>query len=894
MNKGKRALGIILLLCLSVAVSFTPVLAEQEPGGTEMAFIHEFGLLKQLGIVTDSQNQPFDTAKTVTRGQFCKYAIRICGMENTGQTDKNTVFMDMESGRDDFYAVNTLYRLHILSGYGDGTFRPDEPILFEEAAAALMKLLGYDIYAQRDGGYPTGYLVAAKGSGLLKGVNLRSGSKVIGEDMVLLLFNALQVDLVSQNSFGGGSISLKKGGNFLSMIFDVYTGRGLVEENQYTGLHSAQTSVSEGYVSIDGSRYASGETGCDSYLGYRVTYFYRDKDGDPELVYVYADEKYNRTVSVDAQDIESAQQNVFRYVKDTGVQDKSYEIKYSGEIEVIYNGTLYPYYTDADLMPEIGDVTFIDNDTDGTYEVVLVHSFVNFVVDSVSSVKSVIHLKKCDYALDLEPEGWEVEYRLQRDGVSISLEDLRENDVLTVAENKEKTLYTIYVSNEILEGSIDQVEEERFTWITVGEARYQVTGGLSYVPQVGDKGPFFLDYQGRVVGRDEKLSDRPQYGFLMGIRIGEGLDESISFKILTQEGMKIFEAPEKISLNGGAQRPSVEAVQDPILLKNGLMDGDKKTVQQLITFEVNQKNQLTKLNTYEDKSNETRRKNEDDEKEFTLDYRTPEAGLYYRAGNARIFGAKYRVNAGTIIFKVPEAYSSDERKYSVHNIGYLSNNRQYKNLEFFSLTRDNISRVMLMKSSSDSAASNIIYYDPVTIVEKVAQCFVNEELTYKLYGYQNGERIELTAYSGELADRDKVWGDGVFFQDLKPGDVIQTNVNSFGLVEELRVVFNRDSRKDLWETVSGNAAGITNIYGGIHAAYGEVIYKTNSSLVVNAHDLNDPQWDRTYGLENTPYFYRVNQSSGRVSQITINDLKPGDRVFIQGSYSILQNIILYE
>lgn len=893
MNKGKRALGIILLLCLSVAVSFTPVLAEQEPGGTEMAFIHEFGLLKQLGIVTDSQNQPFDTAKTVTRGQFCKYAIRICGMENTGQTDKNTVFMDMESGRDDFYAVNTLYRLHILSGYGDGTFRPDEPILFEEAAAALMKLLGYDIYAQRNGGYPTGYLVAAKDSGLLKGVNLRSGSKVTGENMGLLLFNALQVEIVSQNSFGGGSISLEKGSNFLSMIFDVYTGRGIVEENQYTGLHSQQTSVSEGYVSIDGSRYACGETEGDGYLGYRVTYFYRDNDGDPELVYVYADEKYNRTVSVNAQDIESVQQNVFRYVKDAAVRDKIYEIKYSGEIEVIYNGTLYPYYTDADLMPEIGGVTFIDNDTDGTYEVVLVRSFFNYVVDSVSSVKSVIHLKKCDCALDLEPEGREVEYRLVRDGASISLEDLRENDVLTVSENKEKTLYTIYVSNEILEGTVEQVEEDLFTWITVGGIRYQVTGGLSYAPQVDDKGPFLLDYQGRVVGRNEKLSDRAQYGFLMGISTGEGLDESVSFKILMQEGMKVFEVPDKISLNGGEKKPSIEAAKDEILLKNGLMDGDKKTVQQLVTFEVNQKNQVTKLNTYEDKSGEPGRKTEEDEKSFTLDYKSPADGLYYRGGRGRIFGAKYRVNAGTIIFKVPEVYSSDERNYSVHNIGYLSNDRQYKNLEFFDLTRDNISKVILMKSSSGSA-SNIIYYDLVTIVEKVVQCFANEELTYKLYGYQNGERIELTAYSADLADPDEVWGNGVLFRDLKPGDVIQVSVNSFGLTDEMRVVFNRDSGKDLWETVSGGNAGLYYIHGGIHAAYGEIIYKSNTSLVVNAHDLNDPQWDRTYGLDNAQYFYKVSKSTGKVSRITVSDLKTGDKVFIQGSYSVLQNVILYE
>lgn len=892
MNKGRRAIGIILLLCLSVMTCFGSVLAE-EPKTGGVVSVHEFELLKQLGIVTDTQDQPFDAAKAVTRGEFSKYAARICGMENAGQAGQNAVFTDVGSGRDDFCAINTLYRLHILSGYGDGTFRPDEPILMEECVAALMKLLGYDIYAQRAGGYPTGYLVTARESGLFKGVNPRVGEKVTGEDMILLLFHALQAEIVSQRSFREDGISLEKGGNFLSMIFDVYTGRGIVQENQYTGLHRQETSVAEGYVSIDGIRYACGKTGCDGYLGYRVTYFYRDNDGNPELIYVYADEKYNRIVSVDAQDIDNAGQNVFRYTKGEYGQEKTYELKYSGEIDVIFNGTLYPYYTDADLMPEIGNVTFVDNDMDGTYEVITVHSFVNYLVESVSSAKSVIHLKKSNTALDLEPEDRDVEYRLLRDGVSIPPEELRENDVLTVAENKEKTLYTIYVSATTLEGMIDQVEEDTFTWVTVGENRYQVTGGLFYVPKVGDNGPFFLDYQGRIVGRDEKLSARKQYGFLMGIKVGEGLDDSVSYKILTQEGKKILEAAEKMTLNDGTQKPAAEVAENPVLLENGLMNGTTKTVQQLISFETNQKGQISKVWTYQDKSGETGRKTEAEEETFSLDFKLPANGLYYRAGRARVFGAKYRVSAGTLIFEIPEEYSSDERDYTVHNIGYLISDRKYKNVEFYDMGRDNVSKVILMKSSAGSASS-IIYYDPVTVVEKVTQCMVNEELVYKLYGYRNGQKVELVAYSSDLEDTDPSWGNGIAFKDLKPGDVVQTNVNSYGLVDELRVVFTLDSGNDMWETVSGSTAGEYEVYGGIHAAYGEVVYKSNTSLVLNAHDWNDPKWDRTYGVDSAQYFYKVNRATGKVSRITISDINVGDKLFIQGSYAVLQNVVFYE
>ena len=52
-----------------------------------------------------------------------------------------------------------------MTGYTDGTFRPDETVKLEEACAAVLKLLGYDTSALA-GSFPSAQLSKAAALGL--------------------------------------------------------------------------------------------------------------------------------------------------------------------------------------------------------------------------------------------------------------------------------------------------------------------------------------------------------------------------------------------------------------------------------------------------------------------------------------------------------------------------------------------------------------------------------------------------------------------------------------------------------------------------------------------------------------------------------------------------------
>ena len=78
----------------------------------------------------------------------------------------DAVFTDVPADAWEAPYVYDLVGRGILSGYGDGTFGPDDTVKYEQAVTMIMRTLGYDPFAANNGGYPTGYLAAAQRYGV--------------------------------------------------------------------------------------------------------------------------------------------------------------------------------------------------------------------------------------------------------------------------------------------------------------------------------------------------------------------------------------------------------------------------------------------------------------------------------------------------------------------------------------------------------------------------------------------------------------------------------------------------------------------------------------------------------------------------------------------------------
>ena len=92
----------------------------------------------------------------------------------------------------------------VINGDPEGTFRPEDPVLYEEAVKMVVAALGYTPVANQRGAYPTGYIVVASQENILKNVSGSTGNPAPRSMVAQMTFNALEVPIMAQTSFSQG------------------------------------------------------------------------------------------------------------------------------------------------------------------------------------------------------------------------------------------------------------------------------------------------------------------------------------------------------------------------------------------------------------------------------------------------------------------------------------------------------------------------------------------------------------------------------------------------------------------------------------------------------------------------------------------------------------------
>ncbi len=97
-----------------------------------------FGVLDGMG------NGLFEPNGTLTRAQFCKMAVTaLRENDSVSQYKSYTIFPDVRQNHWATGYVNLSVRSEkkFISGFPDGTFKPDIPITYGQAITILMRLL---------------------------------------------------------------------------------------------------------------------------------------------------------------------------------------------------------------------------------------------------------------------------------------------------------------------------------------------------------------------------------------------------------------------------------------------------------------------------------------------------------------------------------------------------------------------------------------------------------------------------------------------------------------------------------------------------------------------------------------------------------------------------------
>ncbi|MHB1042486.1 MAG: S-layer homology domain-containing protein [Eubacteriales bacterium] len=94
-------------------------------------------------IINGVGNNSFTPGRDITRAEFAAIVVRALGLK----VSNGVGFTDVKSGSWYYGAVAAAYKYGIVSGYGDGTFKPDSKITRQEAMAMIaraMKVAGMD------------------------------------------------------------------------------------------------------------------------------------------------------------------------------------------------------------------------------------------------------------------------------------------------------------------------------------------------------------------------------------------------------------------------------------------------------------------------------------------------------------------------------------------------------------------------------------------------------------------------------------------------------------------------------------------------------------------------------------------------------------------------------
>jgi hypothetical protein len=221
---------------------------------------------------------------------------------------------------------------------------------------------------------------------------------------------------------------------------------------------------------------------------------------------------------------------------------------YVNGVKVTTGDPVWDYVINGD----IGDVELVDTyKTNGKIDAIYVNSYVSGMVDGVNS-NGKITLDGADHgisSLTLDEDDASLEYHIYYNGEEITINDLQEDDVLTIAYNvtaagtqkaafAASKFYEIYVSRDVvtdtLKGKNDDDYEAKF-----GDTYYPFASSTKYstfdgASKLGDEYTLYLDAFGRVF-KAEINSSAANWGVAERFTISSS-DDDYKLTVFTADG----------------------------------------------------------------------------------------------------------------------------------------------------------------------------------------------------------------------------------------------------------------------------------------------------------------------------------------------------------------------
>lgn len=523
--------------------------------------------LSALDVISGYDDGTFGPDKLVTRAEITKMIVDALAERSSAEAStESTKFADVSADHWAKGYINQGVADGFIAGMSDTEFDPDANVTYVQAQKMLVSAIGYETFAQGQGGWPTGYKTYAASLDITKGISgIKDSTELTRAQVAQMIDNAMDTPLCVIASWkpewnGTKTPNLEtrdgKEGRAYETLFtekhDAYKVYGRVTETSKTGSvdNDKVTFQVEKADNFDDQEVKAdspvsedmyiGDSKADNYLRTYSQALIQKNDDDEFTILSIAAAAANKSVTVASEDFDenkSTDEALYFFPAGTTKGSTKYQLDTTNGVKIYINGVessksiaeLRDYLDKNETASvtlqketEVGSTS-----TSAKYNTIMVSSYVTAIVDEVidktneTSVNFDTYSSGIQAKMTVNKDDDNYTYSFKLDGKDIEAKDLQQNDVLNIAYDttgsfKDSSFYDVIVTRNVVDGVKCTSRNDTKGEYTIGGTKYKAAEGMDIDVETSTEYSLYLDHFGRIAKADENSVSK-NYGVLKNI-----------------------------------------------------------------------------------------------------------------------------------------------------------------------------------------------------------------------------------------------------------------------------------------------------------------------------------------------------------------------------------------
>ena len=540
--------------------------------------------LSALDVISGYDDGTFGPDKLVTRAEITKMIVDALAERSSAEAStESTKFADVSADHWAKGYINQGVADGFIAGMSDTEFDPDANVTYVQAQKMLVSAIGYETFAQGQGGWPTGYKTYAASLDITKGISgIKDSTELTRAQVAQMIDNAMDAPLCviagwkpEWNGTQTPNLEVRDGkeGRAYETLFtekhDAYKVYGRVTETSKTGSvdNDKVTFQVEKADNFDDEEVKAdspvsedmyiGDSKADNYLRTYSQALIQKNDDDEFTILSIAAAAANKSVTVASEDFDenkSTDEALYFFPAGTTKGSTKYQLDTTNGVTIYINGVessksiaeLRDYLDKNETASvtlqketEVGSTS-----TSAKYNTVMISSYATAIVDEVidktneTSVNFDTYSSGIQAKMTVNKDDDNYTYSFKLDGKEIEAKDLQQNDVLNISYDttgsfRESSFYDVIVTRNVVDGVKCTSRNDTKGEYTIGGTKYKAAEGMDIDVETSTEYSLYLDHFGRIAKADENSVSK-NYGVLKNIYKKAGGDYMA--QIITKKG----------------------------------------------------------------------------------------------------------------------------------------------------------------------------------------------------------------------------------------------------------------------------------------------------------------------------------------------------------------------